>query len=186
MAEQAKAARVEETKPISEMTLEEIQKQIAVTELETKKLQLGQAQKDNADFLDKEKRRSEANKQRMSELEQARNSRYATIKACRHKAGGTPANILKGGGVGSFSLLTRAIMPDGVTIFMQCPRCRLGMYTPQKKIRQMWFTKFEDEKKYFDELVEKSREEGLQHAELRGPTFAFKNDEGIPIIPERK
>jgi hypothetical protein len=58
-------------------------------------------------------------------------------------------------------------------------------YPPQQSLKK------EDPKLYlkeldeYNKLLEQSIEEGLEHAEMRGPTFMFKNEDGVPIIPER-
>jgi hypothetical protein len=177
-------ANAKDSKP-EEMTIEQMQAEILRVELETKRLLLGKAKKDNAEFIAAEERRHQANKRRMKELAEGRENRYATIKACRHRSGGGPGNILHGGGIGSFSLLTRALMPDGVTILLQCGRCRLLFYTPSEKQRQLWFESYREELAFYKKLLELSIEEGIQHNETRGPTFMFKNEKGVPIIPER-
>lgn len=175
----------------SDRTLEDIQKEIAEVELETKKLQLAEARKRNADFTQREESRRKANQQRMSELEAGRRGAEAIIADCRHKSGGNPKNVLKGGGIGSFSILTRAIMPDGVTEFIQCQRCRLKVYfrllTPgeERKLKagdpEKWAIYAANKK-----LHDTSIDQGLEHAEIKGPTFFFKNENGVPIIPEMR
>ncbi|HEV2099327.1 MAG TPA: hypothetical protein VGR45_10420 [Stellaceae bacterium] len=165
------------------MSTEDLQKHILRVELHTKMLQLAQAARSNEQYEEAERRRRAANRQRMKELKDARLAQERIERSCRHRSGGTPDNILRGGGIGSFSTVTRAIMPDGVTVFMQCPRCRLKRYTPEVHL------KHEDPKRYakeldeYNELLEASIENGL--APLRGPTFTFTNSEGVPIIPRR-
>jgi len=173
------------TKLTSDLSEEELRKEIARVELETKQLQLAEAKQRNADFKEKEAQRHRANQQRMKELEDARNNHHSVIRQCRHKSGGSPKNILRGGGKNAFSLLTRALMPDGVTILLQCSRCRLKFYTPEKDKRQLWFKKFDEELRYYQKLLETSIEDGLEHAEMRGPTFMFQK-EGVPFVPERR
>ena len=168
-----------------ERSLEEIQRQIAEVELQTKTLLLDQARRSNDDFLTGERRRKEANQRRMAELDELRRNHEATVKRCRHRSGGTPKDIQKGGGIGSFSIISRAILPDGVTILLQCPRCRMLKYPPSDRLKK------EDPKLYLQELteynrlLEESNENGIEHCELRGPTFMFKNKDGVPVIPER-
>lgn len=169
----------------AEMSVEEIKKEILRVDLDTKLLQLGRAKKDNAAFEANEEQRHRSNQQRMNELEAGRQGRHVIIQDCRHRSGGGPTNILHGGGIGSFSLITRAVLPDGVTLFLQCPRCRLALYTPQPKTRQYWFKSYEEELAYYRKLLEQSIEEGIQFNETRGPTFMFKNEEGVPIVPKR-
>jgi len=119
----------------------------------------------------------------MAELEQMRKAQEKTERMCRHRSGGKPTNILKGGGIGSFSIITRAVMPDGVTILLQCSRCRMKRYPPEAHV------KLEDPKRYamelddYNALLEASIEADLEP--LRGPTFTFTNSEGVPVIPRR-
>lgn len=170
-------------------SLEEIQREIALIELETKQLNLAEAKKRNADFKQREEQRHKHNRQRMAELKAGREAHDAIVRRCRHKSGGGPHNVLRGGGIGSFSTITRALMPDGVTVLLQCARCRLNRYFRLLPAAEEARLKKGSPEKYEDYLVgkklyETSVESGLEHAELRGPTFLFQNAEGIPIIPE--
>lgn len=163
---------------------EDLQREIAETELKTKQLLLRQAQKANADFEAAEERRHESNRLRMAELKQGRENHEAIVKRCRHRSGGRPQDILKGGGIGSFSVISRILLPDGVTRVLCCPRCGMLRYPPEK------FLAKDDPKKYAEELEEYNRllaiseEEGLEFAETRGPTFFFTKD-GVPFVPDR-
>ena len=172
-------------KPIEEMNAEELQAEILRVELETKTLQLAEARQRNHDFIEVEKRRRQANQQRMTELETGRKTRERIIKICRHRSGGTPKNILKGSrSAGSFSLLTRAILPDGKSVLIQCPRCRLMAYPPNPSLKKEDPKRYAQELEAYNSLLEQSIEEGLEHAETRGPTFLFER-QGVPIIPDR-
>lgn len=164
-------------------SVEDIQREIAEVELETKRLMLAEQKKRNAEFIAAEEQRHKSNKQRMTELEQGRKTMDATQRKCRHMSGGKPSNILRGGGVGSFSILTRAIMPDGVTVLLQCSRCRLKLYPPTERDKKADPKKYLDDLKRYNELLEQASETDLEP--LRGPTFLFKNAEGVPLIPER-
>lgn len=171
-------------------SLEEIQKEIALVELETKKMQLARSKRDNELFQQAEETRHKNNRQRMAELKAGRESAEAIVNACRHKSGGGPANPLRGGGIGSFSTITRSIMPDGVTLFLQCPRCRMKEYfrlltAPEESKLRKGNPEMYDRYKKSKKLYEISIEDGLEHAEMRGPTFMFQNSEGVPIIPDR-
>lgn len=166
-------------------SLEDIQREIADVELETKRLSLAQAKRDNQAFVENERRRKEQNKTRMAELAQAQRNHEAMVKTCRHRSGGNPGNVLKGGGIGSFSIITRVIMLDGVTIMLQCSRCRMKLYPPTDALKEASPEKYLEDLKEYNRLLEISREEGIENAELRGPTFMFKNRKGVPIIPER-
>lgn len=177
---------------VTDLSPEELQKRILQIEYQTKALQMGQADRANRDYLQAEARRHEANARRMIELKIARENHLAVIKKCKHRSGGSPRNILRGGGKFSFCLVSRSLMPDGVTILLHCQRCRLQIYTPRDKTndgkpapRQLWFKTYDAEKVYFDKLVELSEEDGCsEHNEHRGPTFLFQKD-GVPFIPDR-
>lgn len=169
----------------SKMSLEEINREIAAVELETKRLMLAEQKKRNADFSEAERRRHEANKKRMDELEQANKNHERIVRTCRHRSGGTPANLLRGGGRFSFSLITRAVMPDGKTILLQCPRCRMMKYPPTKALKESNPKEYAEELAEYNRLLQMSIDEGIEDSELRGPTFLFENKEGVPFIPER-
>lgn len=172
-----------------EKSLEQIQREIAELDLQTKQLQYGEAKKRNELFVQAEDQRHRQNRQRQAELAQGRAAHASVVKVCRHKSGGSPRNILKGGGIGSFSIISRALMPDGVTVLLQCARCRLRQYFRQlsgpeeAKLRkgdsEKWAVYQEGKR-----LYEASIDLGLEHAELRGPTFFFQNAEGVPLVPE--
>lgn len=174
-------AKIEETK----RTTEEINREIAEIELETKRLMLAEQKKRNAEFSEAERRRSDANQKRMNELEQARKNQQRIVRACRHKSGGTPNNLLRGGGRFSFSLISRSIMPDGKTILLQCPRCRMMKYPPEKTLMNSNPQLYAEELAEYNKLLQMSIDEGIEDSELRGPTFLFENTEGVPFIPER-
>ncbi len=172
-------------------TTEDIQREIAEVELQTKQFNLAQAKRTNEDFVARDQQRRKANAQRMTELKQGREGRAQLVRLCRHKSGGTPDNILKGGGIGSFSVITRALMPDGVTIFLQCLRCPLQMYGRKNQHLEPASLKLQktDPAKYaemveFNRLLELSEDTAPTKNEIRGPTFLFKNADGVPFIPE--
>ena len=180
------------------LTGEALAQRIAEVELRTKELNLRAAERANADAEQRELTRSKQNAQRQQELAQLERAHEANVKACRHKSGGRPGNILKGGGVGSFSTITRTLMPDGVTVFLQCARCRMRKYTPEKPVKPVGdaatkealrrydaaMEKWADDMEEFNELHEQSVDAGFDNF-MRGPTFAFKNAEGVPFIPAR-
>jgi len=174
-----------------EKSLEQIQREIAEVELQTGQLNLAEARKRNETFLAAEEARRRGNRQRQAELKQGREGREAIVTECRHKSGGSPNNILHGGGIGSFSVISRAIMPDGVTRLLQCPRCRMREYfRPLTRQEEVKLKKNDSEKveRYLQlkDLFETSKDLGLEHGELRGPTFFFQNEAGVPVIPEMR
>lgn len=180
------------------LTGEALQERIAQVELQTKMLNLRAAERANRDFEQRDEINAKQNAQRQKELAQLEQVHEANVRACRHKSGGRPGNILKGGGVGSFSTITRTLMPDGVTVFLQCARCRMRKYTPEKPVKPLGdaatkialakyeaaLTKYADDLEEFNELHEQSVDAGFDNF-MRGPTFAFKTAEGVPFIPAR-
>lgn len=171
-------------------SLEQIQHEIASLDLQTKQLNYAEAKRKNELFIQHEEQRHRHNRQRQGELAQIRASAQAVVNGCRHKSGGSPKNILRGGGIGSFSIISRALMPDGVTVFLQCARCRMKEYFRKfsdkeesrlKKGNEEMHEHYLKVKKFYDMSVEI----GLEHAELRGPTFFFQDaDTGVPLIPQ--
>lgn len=163
---------------------EELQREILETDLKTKQIQLRQAQKANADFEAAEERRHEANRLRMAELKQGRENHEAIVKRCRHRSGGRPTDISKGGGIGSFSLISRVLLPDGITRVLFCPRCAMIKYPPERSLAKSDPKKYGEELEEYNRLLAISEEEGLEFAEVRGPTFFFTKD-GVPFVPDR-
>ena len=176
----------EQTKTASE--IEALQKRIAEVELETKLLLLTKTEREIALMKAEDAQRHKSNQMRQAELRQLREARQAVINPCRHKSGGRPDNIMKGGGVGSFSIITRAVMPDGVTLFLQCARCRLALYTPERPVGKdatpTKMKQYAEEMDKFNALLEASIDAGFDNI-IRPPTFAFKNADGVPMIPAR-
>lgn len=170
--------------PTDKKSVDDIQREIAETELVTKKLLLRKAQKENADFEAAEERRHESNLQRMAELKQGRENHEAIVKRCRHRSGGRPQDISKGGGIGSFSVISRVVLPDGVTKVMFCPRCAMVKFPPDKALAKENPKKYAEELQEYQRLLAISEEEGLEFAETRGPTFFFTKD-GVPFVPDR-
>lgn len=181
-----------------EKSLEQMQREITETDLETKRLQLAEAKSRNAHFAQTEETRRKTNQQRQEEFKHTAASTRATQKDCRHKSGGSPTNIHKGGGKFSFSLLTRTIMPDGKTELIQCQRCFLKLYGRERtgaEIAKLKALDAADEKKggtatryedhlWWVKLRETSIEDGIPDNVMRGPTFTFQNAEGVNFIPE--
>lgn len=168
---------------IQNMSTEEMQRAIARVELQTKMLGLRAAERQNHEFEETERLRHEANRKRQSELRQMDAAQRAREDECRHKSGGKPDSLLKGGGIGSFSIISRALMPDGVTILLQCARCGMKRYPPTDALKKSDPKKYLEELDVYNKLLEQAVEADM--SPLRGPTFVFKNAEGIPIVPER-
>lgn len=167
---------------ISPLSNEEMQSSILQVELQTKMIQLKQAERANMDFEQHEELRHKQNKERQVDMSKSISNRLRGQKSCRHMSGGKPGKISKGGGIGSFSIITQAMMPDGVTILLQCARCRLKVSTPSQELKKRDPMRYLADLEYFNELLEKSEDSGL--SALRGPTFMFKNERGVPFLPE--
>ena len=165
-------------------SLEDLQREIAETDLKTKQLQLRQAQKANADFEAAEEQRHANNRRRMSEMKQGRENHEAIVKRCRHRSGGRPQDISKGGGIGSFSIITRIVLPDGVTKVLFCSRCGMVKFPPPKALEQEDPSKYRAALDEYNSLLATSEEDGLEYGESRGPTFFFQKD-GVPFVPDR-
>lgn len=170
------------------MSPEELAQRVAEVDLETKLLGLRAAERSNADYEQREEQRHKQNQQRQGELAQLRKAREDVVRSCRHKSGGRPTNILKGGGPGSFSIVVRTLMPDGVTVLLQCARCRMLEYTPEKPVGKAAtadaLEQYVARMDRFNGLLEASIDAGFDNF-MRGPTFAFKTGEGVPFIPAR-
>ena len=183
---------------VEDKSLDQIQREIIETDLQTKQLQLAEAKDRNAKFMQAEETRRKSNSQRQTELKQGAANKRKAQKGCRHKAGGSPSNIHRGGGKFAFSLLTRAIMPDGKTELIQCQRCSLKLYGRERtsaEVAAMKAADAADEKKgipatrYEDhqwwlKLRETSIEDGIPDNVMRGPTFNFQDADGVNFIPE--
>lgn len=187
-------------------SLEDLQREILAVDLETKTLNLAEAKQRNADYIEREHRRHESNSRRQSEISEMRRNMRSIQMSCAHLSGGeATANPTEGGGKFSFSVLTRAIMPDGKHNFIQCPRCRMGLMGRQrtpveeaklKKAAQLcqvdYPENYRDRKEYqawedherWKELMKVSRKEGIPHNEIRGPTFNFQDSQGVNFIPD--
>lgn len=166
---------------IEPMTNEQMTAAILRTELRTKMIQLKQAERSNEDWEQREELRHKQNAERQADMKKSIFNRLRGQKACRHMSGGKPGKISKGGGIGSFSIITQALMPDGVTILLQCARCRLKIATPSQELKRTNPKQYLEDLEYFNELLEKSDDSGL--SPLRGPTFMFTNEKGVPMLP---
>lgn len=153
---------------------------IAEAELKTKELLLRSAERSNAELEAADKRKQKTNEERQLLLNSERASYEARILACRHKSGGTHAKDLRGRGIGSFSVLKRTLMPDNVTIFLQCSRCRMKELTPSLELKLADPERYAKKLEWFNRMLEEAEESGL--APMRGPTFLFTRN-GVPYVP---
>lgn len=161
------------------MSLEEIQRLIAVAELQAKVLELDRITDDNSRRLAQKEALAKHNKQIQSDMEQEQRQRAYAQSICRHRQGGKPQNVYAGDGK---PCITRTQMLDGYTYLLQCLRCRLKVYTPHPLLKRTHPEEYARLKAFFDQLWTMADESGLD--EIRGPTFTFERD-GVPLIPER-
>jgi len=161
------------------LSLEEIQRVIALTELQAKLLDLDRIKDDNARRLAHIEAIRKHNAQIQADMEtQQRQLAYAQ-SICRHRQGGRPQNVYAGDGK---PCIVRTQMLDGFTWLLQCQRCRLKVFTPHPSLKRDAPEQYATLKGAFDKLWELSSDSGLD--EIRGPTFLFEKD-GVPFIPER-
>jgi hypothetical protein len=192
---------------LAEKNLEQLQKEVLETQLETAKIALDKTRDENADYRRRKDVAASTNAGRQRQFKHDyKNLRNLQRNVCQHMAGGrADGNPLEGGGKFAFSVLHITIMPDNVSEFIQCSRCRLGiigrLLSPKEesKLRlaaeavEKKTADFEsdpvwlkyDDYKWWKELREQYKRDGIgKEAVSRGPGFAFTNQEGIPVIPD--
>ena len=187
---------MEEMKPISEMTLEEIQHEIAATELETKRLALDRQREDNQVFTQTREQRSSQNKQRQALLAKAAAlARYIQREVCLHKQGGGPDDRYEGDGKSAL-YISRVFFSNNFLI--QCPRCDLAIQRPHPKLksrgpsfpgetREEVATRiklYNEEVVYYEKLLREAKANKLRP--MLGPTWEFADEDGNTFIPEWK
>lgn len=161
------------------MTLEEIQRVIAVTELQSKLLELDRINDENTRRLAQREALAKHNKQIQQDMEQEQRQLAYAQSICRHRQGGRPQNVYAGDGK---PCIVRTQMLDGHTWLLQCLRCRLKVFTPHPLLRRSHPQEYDKLKAAYDHLWTLSSDSGLD--EIRGPTFTFEKD-GVPFLPER-
>jgi hypothetical protein len=161
------------------LSLEELQRVIAMADLQGKLLDLDRMKDDNAKRVAKRESLEKYNRQLQEEMEsQARLMKQAQT-ICRHRQGGRHHDVYKGTGL---PCIVRTQMLDGFTYLLQCTRCRMKVYTPHPSLKRSDPERYAQEKAVYDSLLAMSYESGLD--EIRGPSFVFERD-GVPFIPER-
>jgi hypothetical protein len=180
----------------------DLQTEILETDLETKRIALEQTREQNAAW--KQRRdvsaRTNANRQHQFKMDHA-SQRHAQEHICQHMAGGdADGNPLEGGGKFAFAIVSATLMPDGVTYFMQCPRCRMKLYgrnrpaAEEARMAALAREKGPESPEaqayadhiWFKEVFKLWQKEGLGKKSLmRGPTFGFNRvEDGAPVIPD--
>jgi hypothetical protein len=161
------------------MSLEEMHRLIAATELQSKILDLDRVKDDNARRLARKEAVENHNRQIQADVEAERRNMELAQRICRHRQGGRPQNVYAGDGK---PCIVRTQMLDGYTWLLQCLRCRLKVFTPHPSLRKSHPEEYQKLKAIYDKWLEMSQESGLD--EIRGPSFTFERD-GVPFIPER-
>jgi hypothetical protein len=195
----------------TDKTVEELQKQLLEAQLRTQKAILDREEAGLEQTLEststyKQKRevaaRTNAARQRQFTQDQ-RNLRDIQRNKCEHRSGGYAgeSSILEGDGP---SVLSVTIMPDNKTKFIQCPRCVLALYgrdRNHKEEAKMEMAAEAVEKKnpnfdtdpvwlkwhnhvWWKELIATHKKFAYKKSIMRGPTFTFENEQGVPFIPE--
>jgi hypothetical protein len=175
-----KASEEIATKPISEMTLEEIQLATARAALQTSLLNLDDAEDANRKRLEKKERVKRYNEQLQADVLAEQEGIKRGQRICRHKQGGFPKNIFKGDSTSP--AVFKTLLPDGFTYFIQCIRCRLKAYTPHPALEERDPKEYAKQKALYDKMFELSEEHGLD--EIQTPNFRFRK-RGVEFIPER-
>lgn len=188
---------------MAEKTVDQMQKELLETQLETARIGLEKTREENSDYKRRKQvaARTNENRQRQFQSDRA-NLRNLQRSVCQHMAGGdAEGSPLEGGGKFAFCVLHVTIMPDGVTQLIQCPRCRLMLYGRKLTLKEEAKLKAAAEKagedinnpawlkwddyEWFKELSDLFKREGLGRKSIsRGPTFKFENLQGVPIIPD--
>lgn len=174
---------------MAEKKSEDLQRELIETQLETARISLEQQKDQNAAYQSRKRVAAATNAQRQAQLAMDRSNLRAIQMNCQHSAGGEAGgDPTQGGGKFAFSVLTQAIMPDGKTVLVQCPRCRLKLYGRELNPREVARLEKSNPEKYADhiwwkELMKVSKKEGTPNNVMRGPTFMFEKD-GVNFIPE--
>lgn len=161
------------------MSLEELQRVIALTTLQSNLLELDRIKDDNARRLAHNEAIRKHNVQLQADMESERRQLAYVQSVCRHRQGGRAQNVYAGDGK---PCIVRTQMLDGYTWLLQCLLCRLKVYTPHPALKREAPEEYATLKTVYDKLWELSSDSGLD--EIRGPTFLFEKD-GVPFIPQR-
>lgn len=176
-------------------SLEDLQREIMETQLETARIGLKKAQAENRAWNEREKSHEIANEQRQAHLAQVAATREYLQRNCLHKQGGGPEDRYEGDGK---SCLTISRVFFSNNFLIQCNRCDLALQRPHPK-RKSPKPSFPGETqeqikariKLYNEDV--TRYEGLLREAkgnklmpMLGPTWEFQDEEGNTFLPEMK
>lgn len=169
----------EPTKPIDQMTEEELRREILAMQYERERMELQQSHAKVVKYDETQRQLVLRNEQRQADLETVRRRRERRQSGCRHKQGGKHQNIFRGDGK---SAVFGALMLDGVTLRLYCQRCEKTCFTPNPELKKLNPKQYKKEVEEFGAMLEGFEDSGNEL--IRGPEFQFKR-EGIPFIPER-
>lgn len=167
---------------------DDLQREVLEAQLETAKINLEQSKDQSAAYRQRKEVCRKANESRQRGFAAKRESLKALQHRCQHMAGGEAGgDPCEGGGKFAFSTLSCTIMPDGVTMLLQCPRCRLMIYgrTRSAQDEARLQGKALEDHLWWKELYTLYRKEGLgKKALMRGPTFNFTRPDGTSAVPD--
>jgi hypothetical protein len=174
----AKEERNIMTLPLDQLTNEELQTRVLRMQAHREVINLEDAEENQRINAARKAERARTNANRQAEMKQISAMHAGIQKMCRHRQGGFRHKLYSGDGK---PCITKFIMPDGVTAFYQCSRCRLKEYTPHPDLQKRDPELYAARKAFTDRLEELHQESGLDF--IKGPTFAWMKN-GVPFVPE--
>lgn len=176
-------------------SLEEMQRQLLDTQIETAQIGLEKAKADNDQYRQTQAQRSSQNKQRQAILAQEAANREAIQRACLHKQGGGPEDRYEGDGKSCLTL-SRVFFSNNFLI--QCNRCDLALQRPHPKRKsprplfrgeteaqiEARIALYNEDVTRYEGLLREAR--GNKLRPMLGPTWEYSDDEGTIFIPEAK
>lgn len=167
------------SKPIEEMTIEEMELATKRIALQSAMLQLDEVEEANRKRIDKRNAVARFNKQLQEDVRAEQHALEAGQKICRHRSGGFPTNVFRGDGKPT---VFRTRMPDGYTYLLQCLRCRFKMYTPHPALEQKDKKEYMRQMEVYERMWELCEERAMD--EIRTPSFTWRR-KGVEFVPER-
>lgn len=177
---------------MADMSVEELQRQLAAVQLETAQLQLEQQREANMTLKQQREARSRLNRQRQAQLAKEAATTAAIQAMCLHKQGGGPDDVYEGDGKSAL-VLSRIFFANNYLI--QCPRCDLALQRPHpalksKKLRDgetaserdTRVKKYNEDLAHYNKLLAEAKSNKLRP--MLGPTFEFTDEDGTPFVPE--
>ena len=161
------------------LSLDEIERLIRLADLQTTMLDLERVREDNASRIAKKLATAKFNRELQENLASEQAKLQWIRDHCRHRSGGYHNDITQGDGK---PCIARTQMLDGVTIMLQCLRCRTKVFTPHPSLLQTDPNQYREDMELYKRMLELSYDSGM--SEIRGPTFQFVQN-GVPIIPVR-